>query len=170
LISSEEINQMKNDQSKENHSKRRGGVPLLIAIAIAVLGVLGMLIVDHGSWNKPKVQTAAMAHYSTTGEAARAVGAVVAPTEPKPHWSPMPPGQSPCTRPIRRRIKLPDCYSAPSDPTPGGRHRFSCERGARAYGPAWSWFGRSSSCHRAGNRRCQTSGSLVAVTPYSAPL
>jgi len=69
---------MTNDQSIENHSKRSSGKPLLVAIAVAVLGVLGMLIVDHGSWNKPKVQTAAMAHYSTTGEAARAVGALTA--------------------------------------------------------------------------------------------
>jgi hypothetical protein len=84
---------MTNDQAIENHSTwihstRRGGKPLLIAISIAVLGVLGMLIVDHGSWNKPKVQTAAMAHYSTTGEAARAVGAVVVPTEPKSQLEP----------------------------------------------------------------------------------
>ncbi len=68
---------MTNDKSRENHSKRRGGMPLLVAIAMAVLGVLGILIVDHGSWNKPKVQTAAMAHYGTTGEAARTVGAIV---------------------------------------------------------------------------------------------
>ena len=86
---------MKNDQSKENHSKRRGGVPLLIAIAIAILGVLGMLIVDHGSWNKPKVQTAEMAHYSTTGEAARAVGANVVPTEAKSQLEPDAPGPKP---------------------------------------------------------------------------
>ena len=83
---------MTNDQSIENHSKRSSGKPLLVAIAVAVLGVLGMLIVDHGSWNKPKVQTAAMAHYSTTGEAARAV---VAPTEPKPQLEPDAPGPKP---------------------------------------------------------------------------
>jgi len=91
---------MNNDPSIENHSirihsTRRGGKPLLIAIAIAVLGVLGMLIVDHGPWNKPKVQTAAMAHYSTTGEAARAVGAMVVPTEPKSQLEPDAPGPKP---------------------------------------------------------------------------
>ena len=86
---------MTNDQAMENHSKRSGGKPLLIAVAIAVLGVLGMLIVDHGSWNKPKVQTAAMAHYSTSGEAARAVGASVVPTEPKSQLEPDAPGPKP---------------------------------------------------------------------------
>jgi hypothetical protein len=91
---------MTNGQTVENHSTRihstrRGGKPLLVAIAIAVLGVLGMLIVDHGSWNKPKAQTAAMAHYSTTGEAARAVGANVVPTEPKSQLEPDAPGPKP---------------------------------------------------------------------------
>jgi hypothetical protein len=91
---------MTNDQSIENHSTRvhstrRGGMPLLVAIAIAVLGVLGMLIVDHGSWNKPKAQTAAMAHYGTTGEAARAIGASVMPTEPKSQLEPDAPGPKP---------------------------------------------------------------------------
>lgn len=87
--------QMTNDQPKQYHSTRKGGAPLLAAIAIAVFGVLGMLIVDHGSWNKPKVQTAAMAHYSTTGEAARAVGALVVPTEPKAQLEPDAPGPKP---------------------------------------------------------------------------
>ena len=59
----------------EDHSGRRGGAPLKVAIAVAVLGVLGMLIVDHGPWNKPKGQPAFMASYSSTGEAARAAGA-----------------------------------------------------------------------------------------------
>jgi hypothetical protein len=91
---------MTNDQAIENHSTRvhatrRGGMPLLVVIAIAVLGVLGMLIVDHGSWNKPKVQTAEMAHYGTTGEAARAVGASVVPTEPKVQLEPDAPGPKP---------------------------------------------------------------------------
>jgi hypothetical protein len=86
---------MTNDQTMEHYSTRKGGKPLLIAIAIAVLGVLGMLIVDHGSWNKPKVQTAEMAHYSTTGEAARAVGASVMPTQPKSQLEPDAPGPKP---------------------------------------------------------------------------
>lgn len=86
---------MTNDQSMEKHSARHGGVPLFVATTVALLGVLGMLIVDHGSWNKPTVQTAAMAHYSTTGEAARAVGAIVVPTEPKSQLEPEAPGPKP---------------------------------------------------------------------------
>ena len=78
-----------------NRSSRRGGVPLMIAIAVAVFGVLGMLIVDHGPWNKPKVQPAHMASYSTTGEAARAVGAKVLPTEPRLQVEPEPPMPKP---------------------------------------------------------------------------
>ncbi len=75
--------------------KRSGGIPLIATIVIAVLGVLGMLIVDHGPWNKPKVQTAAMANYATTGDAARAVGAKVMPTEPNPQLEPVAPGPKP---------------------------------------------------------------------------
>jgi len=81
--------------SKESASKRRGSTPLLIAIAIAVLGVVGMLIVDHGPWNKPKVQTAAVANYTTTGDAARAAGATVTPTKPKAQIEPVAPGPKP---------------------------------------------------------------------------
>jgi hypothetical protein len=86
---------MANEHLQQDHSKRRGGTPLAIVIAIAVVGVIGMLIVDHGPWNKPKVQTAAMAHYSTTGEAAHAAGAVVVPTEPKRQLEPDPAGPKP---------------------------------------------------------------------------
>jgi len=91
---------MTNDQSIEDHSTRihsarHGGLPLFAAAMVAVLGVIGMLIVDHGSWNKPKVQTAAMAHYGTTGEAARAVGAIVMPTEPKSQLEPDAAGPKP---------------------------------------------------------------------------
>jgi len=77
LISSEETNtdfRMAEDLAEDRLS-RRGGAPLKVAIAVAVLGVLGMLIVDHGPWNKPKVQPAFMASHSSTGEAARAAGA-----------------------------------------------------------------------------------------------
>ena len=86
---------MANTQSEIHHSKQRGGAPLVIAMAIAVLGVLGMLIVDHGPWNKPRVHNAVAANYSNTGEAARAVGATVIPTEPKPRLEPDPAGPKP---------------------------------------------------------------------------
>jgi hypothetical protein len=86
---------MTKQHSTENHSKRIGGAPLMVAIAIAILGVLGMLIVDHGPWNKPKVRTAAVADYATTGDAARAAGATVVPTEPRPQLEPDTPGPKP---------------------------------------------------------------------------
>jgi hypothetical protein len=83
------------DYPTETHATRRGGAPLLVAIVIAILGIFSILIVDYGPWNKPKVQTAAQAHYSTTGEAARAAGAKVIPTEPKPQLEPDAPGPKP---------------------------------------------------------------------------
>jgi hypothetical protein len=78
-----------------NRSNRRGGAPLLVALAVAAAGVLGILVVDHGPLSKPKVQPAATANYSTTGEAARAAGATVMPTEPKPPIEPVPLGPKP---------------------------------------------------------------------------
>jgi hypothetical protein len=87
--------QMANDHSSKNQLNRSGGKPLAIAIAVAVLGVAGILIVDHGPWNKPEVQPATVANYSTTGEAARAAGAKVMPTEPKLQLEPDPPGPDP---------------------------------------------------------------------------
>ena len=62
-------------QSTKKHSQRHGGTPLVVACAVAAFGVLGLLIADLGPWNKPKMQPAATATYSTTGEAARAAGA-----------------------------------------------------------------------------------------------
>nr|WP_244067512.1 hypothetical protein [Bradyrhizobium sp. Ce-3] len=77
------------------HRNRHGGTPLLVAAVVAILGVLGMLIVDHGPWSKPEVQPAASANHSTTGEAARAAGAKVMPSEPKAPIEPAPPGPKP---------------------------------------------------------------------------
>jgi hypothetical protein len=85
---------MANNLLKENHAARRGGVPLAVAIAVAILGVLGMLLVDHGPWNKPHVKTAVVANMTTTGDAARDAGATVLPTEPK-RLEPDAPGPKP---------------------------------------------------------------------------
>jgi hypothetical protein len=79
----------------EDRLSRSGGGPLKVAIAVAVFGVLGMLVVDHGPWSKPKVQHPMVANYSTTGEAARAAGAQVMPTEPKLEVEPNPPVPKP---------------------------------------------------------------------------
>ena len=78
-----------NSESRSNGS-RRG--PLMVAIAVAVFGVLAMLIVDHGPWSRPQVQTAEVASYKTTGEAAHAAGAMVTPTAPKAAIEPDPAG------------------------------------------------------------------------------
>ncbi len=72
----------------KNLWKRMLGHPVVIAIAVAVFGVLAMLIVDHGPWTRPKVQTAEVTNYKTTGDAARAVGAKVTPTAPKSELEP----------------------------------------------------------------------------------
>jgi hypothetical protein len=75
---------MKKRQTKKTvRSKRTLARPVVIALAVVIFGVLGMLIVDHGPWNRPKVQTAEIVNYTTTGAAARAVGATVTPTAPK---------------------------------------------------------------------------------------
>jgi hypothetical protein len=81
--------------SARDHPGRSGGTPLKVAIGVAVLGLLGTLIVDHGPWNKPTMRPASMASYSSTGEAARAAGADVIPTEPKPQVEPDPPVPKP---------------------------------------------------------------------------
>ena len=79
----------------KNHWKRMLRHPVVIASAIAVFGVLAMLIVDHGPWTRPKVQTAEVASHKTTGDAARAVGAKVTPTAPKSELEPPVPGPKP---------------------------------------------------------------------------
>jgi hypothetical protein len=68
--------------------------PLVIAMAVAAFGVLGMLLVDHGPWNKPHLQTAEV-HYPSTKAAAKAVGATVTPTTPKSTIEPDAPGPKP---------------------------------------------------------------------------
>jgi hypothetical protein len=84
-----------NHSSGKNDSKRTLELPVIVAMAVAVFGVLAMLIVDHGPWSRPRVQTAEVATYRTTGEAARAAGATLTPTAPKPALDPAAPGPKP---------------------------------------------------------------------------
>jgi hypothetical protein len=66
----------------------------MAALAVAVFGVLAMVLVDHGPWSRPHVQGAEV-DYTTTGAAARAAGATVTPTAPKPDLEPVAPGPKP---------------------------------------------------------------------------
>jgi hypothetical protein len=69
--------------------------PAKIALAVAIFGVVAMLVVDHGPWSKPKVQTAEVHNYTTTGEAARAAGATITQTAPPLALEPDAPGPKP---------------------------------------------------------------------------
>ena len=66
--------------------------PGVIAMIVATVTIAAMLIVDHGPWSRAKTQPAHVAMYATTGEAARAAGAKVLPTEPKSAVEPDRPG------------------------------------------------------------------------------
>jgi hypothetical protein len=68
--------------------------PVVVALIVATFGIVGMLLVDHGPWNKPHVKTAEV-NYGTTAAAAQAVGATVTPTAPKPAIEPIAPGPKP---------------------------------------------------------------------------
>ncbi len=76
--------------------------PGVIALVVAGVTIAAMLIVDHGPWSRAKTQPAHVAMYATTGEAARAAGATVIPTEPKSRIEPERPGPktSPAVNPV----------------------------------------------------------------------
>ena len=78
--------------TSEKRSQRKVGSPVVVAVVVAVAGVLGMIVVDHGPWSRPHTETAEVANHRSTGEAARAAGATVTPTAPKSEVEPTAPG------------------------------------------------------------------------------
>jgi hypothetical protein len=74
--------------------------PGVIALIVAGVTIAAMLIVDHGPWSRAKTQPAHVAMYATTGEAARAAGALVLPTNPKSPIEPQRPKTSPTVNPV----------------------------------------------------------------------
>jgi hypothetical protein len=66
---------------------RRSVWPLVIAIAVAVIGVCSMLIFDHGLWDR-RVESPLVVRYESTADAAKAAHATVTPTTPKPALEP----------------------------------------------------------------------------------
>ena len=76
--------------AKESTARHRRA-PMIASIAVAIFGVVAMLLVDHGPWNRPHLKTA-MVNYGNTDAAAKAVGATVTPTVPKRPLEPEAPG------------------------------------------------------------------------------
>jgi hypothetical protein len=81
--------------STADASKIRLTIPMAIALAVSIAGTVGLLLVDHGPWNRPVVEAPATAPYSDTAAAAKAAGATVTPTDLKPTIEPETPGPKP---------------------------------------------------------------------------
>ena len=75
------------------HINRMGLALISLAIALACIVVLTMQVRDR--WNSPDVKTAAEARYTTTGQVARAAGARISQSDPKPAVEPDPAGPKP---------------------------------------------------------------------------
>jgi hypothetical protein len=69
-------------------------IPPLVAAAAAAgaVGLLALLLLDQGVWNKPQVQSETMVQAATTGRAAQAAGATVTETPMSSSLAPVAPG------------------------------------------------------------------------------
>ncbi len=75
--------------------KRSRVGPIIVAIAVAAIGLVSLILVDHGPWSKPRVQNGTMIEYGTTAGAAAAAGAIVTDTAPTQSIEPAAPGPKP---------------------------------------------------------------------------
>jgi len=66
--------------------------PALIAAAIALVCIAALIMLVRDRWHPPEIKSADAARHSTTGQAARAAGATVLPTDPKLAIEPKPEG------------------------------------------------------------------------------
>jgi hypothetical protein len=79
------------DAANKESTMQYRHAPMIASIAVAAFGISAILLVDHGPWNRPHLKTA-MVNYGNTASAAKAVGATVTPTQPKPAIEPETPG------------------------------------------------------------------------------
>lgn len=74
--------------------RRDGKAPVTIALAVAIVSVATLTVLVRDRWQSPEIKPAVEAQHSETGDAARAAGATVLPTdrsltvEPKPAGPP----------------------------------------------------------------------------------
>jgi hypothetical protein len=79
----------------KRYERKRSLGPIAVAVAVAAFGLFSLVIVNHGPWNGPQVQSPEIARSTTTGEAAQAAGATVTPTDPNLALEPTVPGPKP---------------------------------------------------------------------------
>jgi hypothetical protein len=72
----------------KRYERKQSLGPIAVEVAVATCGLLSLVIVNHGPWNRPQVQSPEFARFTTTGDAAQAAEAKVTPTEPKPALEP----------------------------------------------------------------------------------
>jgi hypothetical protein len=85
---------LKERRMRKGLTSNRSFVPV-VATGIAVFSLLALLLVNHGPWSRPVVKGPEVVPYSDTAAAAKAAGAKVTPTDPKPAIDPAPPGPKP---------------------------------------------------------------------------
>ena len=72
--------------------RRNRTVPVMTAIAVALVCVVTLIFLVRDRWHSPEIKPTAQARASTTGQVARAAGAIVLPTDPKLGIEPKPAG------------------------------------------------------------------------------
>ena len=73
----------------------RGTHPVAIALVLALACAIILTILIHDRWSRPAVKPPEVAKATTTGQAARAAGAKVLPTDPKLRVEPTPASPGP---------------------------------------------------------------------------
>ena len=51
----------------KNDDRKRSFGPLAVAMTVAVFGLLSLLIVNHGPWNRPHIQSPEIVPHADTG-------------------------------------------------------------------------------------------------------
>ena len=83
----------------KNYERKQSFGPIVIAAAVAAFGLLSLVIVNHGPWNRPQIQSPEVHRDTTTRDAAQTAGAKITPTEPKLAIEPEPLGPKPAQPP-----------------------------------------------------------------------
>ena len=65
-------------------------MPVKIAMAVALIGFVALLLVDHGPWNKSSAESTTMIEVGRTAGVAAAAGAVITDTTLRPDKSESP--------------------------------------------------------------------------------